>query len=125
MTSLISKKETLALMHDKLYKTETELRDSVLSLNQEKTLYLMWKNKCMDYLKDCPIKYIGNEFERILIESGKYNRSTLEIFFLRNQRQYKDLLFEYNTLALEINFMAERLGEPPVLLEDAYEPDIK
>ena len=45
--------------------------------------------------------------------------------FQSKYRQYKNLIFSYNNRALEINFIAERLGEPPVLLLEAYEPDIK
>lgn len=45
--------------------------------------------------------------------------------FAREYNNYLNLLHDYNSQATEINFKAAQLGEPPVVLLEQYNPELR
>ncbi len=133
IANLNKMKLALADNRKDVYAVETELRKIVLAQNHRSDIILSRGKIPPDIDTLIPtipaddtdpfgIEYwLNHPEEKLMLDWFTFGDS----FFQNEYQQYKDLLFKYNSLALEINFMAEKLGEPPVLLLEAYEPDIK
>ncbi len=149
IAELNKKKEALVSKYSDLHMKEIELRRMALSLDLERELLLVDVEAVANRNRN-PLKVLaptsGISWDVLLnpypspLAAAKYCHANQDLdsiwceidsyindyeAFFKEYHIYKYLLKGYNNLANEINISAGRLGEPSVLLEDAYDPIIR